>query len=467
MQLVETTGGHPMSHLFPRTNTGVRLLVAFLLSWLGASAAEPPVKVDYSDAQLRDWVQPAYPDAARKAKIEGEVQVEFVVGLDGNTSQWRVTEFSDERFNAAALAAVQRWTFDAAIDDGRPVVSAMTVLIEFRLAQLKQKRVPIAPASEVLFPRGLKQTPAKPKFAPEPDYPEELAERKLPGEVRMEFTVDEEGSVREPRVLWASHPAFVEMALRAAEKTKFEPGRQGPVTKSTTMQYPVSFKNFGAKRADVLKANNLSIVGEAAPDVLPQPLVFFAPVFPFSRLLADESGSAEVEFTVDENGSALEVKVVASSSPDFAAAMHAAAEAWFFQPALNGGARVSVRMHAAYEFVLPSGHVAQLVEKLRPEGTGVASGKGLDSGLKPLWRGFPVYPFALISEQVRGEAEIEFIVDRDGRTRLPRVISADREEFGWAAATAISQWVFARPMRGGELTDVRVQISVTFVPPAQ
>lgn len=460
-----------MNYSFSRKAAAVRSLVAFLLSWLGAAAADAPVKVDYADAILRNWVQPDYPEPARKAKIEGDVQVEFAVGLDGHTSQVRVTESTDERFNDVALAAVRRWTFDAAIDDGRPAASGMTVLVEFRLAQLKQKHAPIGPPGAVakpeLLPHGLKQTPAKPKFAPDPDYPPELMEQKLPGEVRMEFTVDDEGNVRAPRVLWASHPAFVEMALRASEKTIFEPGRQGPVAKTTTMQYPVSFENFGAKRADVLEANHLAVLGDTPPDVLPQPLVFFAPVFPFSHLLVGEFGSAEVEFTVDEKGSVRGVTIVASSSPDFAAAMHAAAEAWFFQPALTGGARVAVKLHAAYEFVLPPGTVAQLVEKLRPEGAGVASAKGLDRGLKPLWRGFPVYPAALLGEQVRGEAEIEFIVDRDGRTRLPRVISADREEFGWAAATAISQWVFEQPRRSGEPTDVRVRIGVTFVPPAR
>jgi len=83
-----------------------------------------------------------------------------------------------------------------------------------------------------------------------------------------------------------------------------------------------------------------------------------------------------------------------------------------------------------------------------------------------LWRGFPVYPLRLREERPAGEAVIEFIIDRDGRARLPRVVSATQEAFGWAAAAAISQWVFAPPLRKGEPTEVRVSVPVGFEPPA-
>ena len=92
---------------------------------------------------------------------------------------------------------------------------------------------------------------------------------------------------------------------------------------------------------------------------------------------------------------------------------------------------------------------------------------GLDQKLKPLWRGFPFYPANLTDPKPTGEALIEFIIDRDGRVRLPHIKSATQEEFGWAAATAISQWVFAPPRRKGEPVDVRVSIPIEFSPPEQ
>jgi hypothetical protein len=44
-------------------------------------------------------------------------------------------------------------------------------------------------------------------------------------------------------------------------------------------------------------------------------------------------------------------------------------------------------------------------------------------------------------------------------------VAATRPEFGWAAATAVQQWVFARPLRQGELTDARVSVEISFTPP--
>jgi TonB family protein len=62
----------------------------------------------------------------------------------------------------------------------------------------------------------------------------------------------------------------------------------------------------------------------------------------------------------------------------------------------------------------------------------------------------------------KGVAVVEFVIDRDGRVRLPRIVSATRPSLGWSAATALSQWVFTTPMRGGKPTEVKVQIPIEF-----
>lgn len=106
-----------------------------------------------------------------------------------------------------------------------------------------------------------------------------------------------------------------------------------------------------------------------------------------------------------------------------------------------------------------------LVLALQPGGTGIGSAKGLDERLHFLWSVQPIYPRALLTEKPGGQAKIEFIIDANGRVRLPRVVTASRDEFGWAAATAVSQWVFARPLRGGQPVEVRVSMPFDFVPP--
>lgn len=444
-----------------------RLALAFLLGAGLAMRAETPL-LESADASLRNWVQPQYPAEAKKARLEGEVQVEFVVEADGHVTRASVKESTHKQFEAAALEAVEQWTFAPALEEGRPVASAMRAPIRFTAAQWKQKSMPLYPQPDQM-PRPLKLTPAKAVFAPDPEYPPELEEQKIAGEVQMEFAVDETGQVRDPKVLWASHPAFVETSLRAMEKTRFEPAHQGPLPKSSSKRYPVAFQSLTAKRAEVLAANRLEVLGESALRVLPQPFVLTTPVYPHARILAGDKGTATAEFTVTEQGEVTGVAITAASQPEFGAALRAAVESWIIQPGVNDdGSRAVVKMRATHDFVPPeSGPVARLVPDLREGGAGVPGAAGLDERLKPLWRGFPVYPAELREAGATGEAVIEFIIDRGGRVRLPRVKSATREEFGWAAANAISQWVFAPPRRQGEPADVKVSIPVQFTPPTR
>lgn len=439
------------------------------LGWNALPAQQPPapLQAEFGDAELRDWVQPQYPAEAAKARLEGQVIVEFIVEPDGRVTAATVKRSTDARFDEAALAAVRQWMFTPAVEDGKTVRSALAVPVQFSLAQLKQTRVPISPP-EHLRPRGLKVTSARARNAPDPEYPAELEDRKLPGRVNLEFTVDPAGRPESPRVLWASHPAFVESALRTMEKWEFEPAHQGPLARATTMQSPMEFKSLIAKRADILAANQLTVLSGTDTITPPRPFVLTDPVYPLNRLLARETGSVTAEFRVDERGGVSEVAIKEATGPDYAAALTAAMEAWAFEPALEGSERTAVRLRVVHEFTpADTGPVARLVGEMRPGGGGVGGAGGLDQSLKPLWRGFPVYPAALREAKPTGQAAIEFIIDRDGRVRLPRIVSATREEFGWAAATAVSQWVFERPRRQGKPVDVRVSIPVEFAPPTE
>lgn len=316
------------------------------------------------------------------------------------------------------------------------------------------------------MPVALKETPARPDRGIEPPYPSELEERRLPGEVHLEFAVDSAGAVGEPRVLWATHPAFVETSLRTIEKAGFTPARQGPLAKSSRVQYPVAFSSMGAKPSEVLAANGLTLVS-AEPLVLqPEVRMLIAPVYPRGLWLAAVEGKSEAEFTVNENGAPRAITLTAATDPEFGAALVAAIETWVFKPAQNENGPVAVRLRATHEFILRSDQAEyRLGNLLKPGGAGVDGPTGLDRKLAPLWRGFPVYPQALLDQPQDGEAQIEFIIDRDGRARLPRILSASVEAFGWSAATAISQWVFERPTKGGEPVDILVRIPVAFQPP--
>lgn len=430
-----------------------------------AAAAADAESGLHGAATLRGWVQPEFPAEARKARQAGHVVVDFIVDAAGRVMEVAAVESSSLVFEAAALEAVRQWTFSPALDDGRPVACGMRVRVEFPLAQLKQKRKPDFPDRAHLLPVPAPLTRGRVITAPDPDYPDELLELQLAGEVRLEFTVGADGRAVDPRVQWASHPAFVAEALRAATRSRFEPARQGLLPRPVPMQYPVKFWSVGAKRADMLAACGLKLLAPP-PRILPQPFVYAEPVYPWERLLAGESGEATVAFTLDAEGLADGAQVVSATAPEFGAALLAAVESWVFQPASADHAPVRVPMEVTHRFAPPrDGPVARLLPRLRPGGAGIPPPEQLDAPLRPLWRGFPAYPAQLHGERVEGGATIEFVIDADGRVRLPRVVAATRPEFGWAAATAVAQWVFAPLRRSGAPTAVRVQVEIGFRPP--
>jgi periplasmic protein TonB len=74
-----------------------------------------------------------------------------------------------------------------------------------------------------------------------PVYPYEARISGQPGDVLVEFVVDESGRVRDPHVLRSSDPRFEAPTLRAVAKWRFEPGRRHGQVVSFRMAVPVAF----------------------------------------------------------------------------------------------------------------------------------------------------------------------------------------------------------------------------------
>jgi RNA polymerase sigma factor (sigma-70 family) len=77
---------------------------------------------------------PAYPAAMAAAGIEGSVVVSFVVDANGQVQGARAVESSRPEFEAAAVAAVEKWQFDPGRHGGRLVNARVNQKIEFNLA---------------------------------------------------------------------------------------------------------------------------------------------------------------------------------------------------------------------------------------------------------------------------------------------------------------------------------------------
>lgn len=439
---------------------------ALIVAIAAVAPAAAPVEAD-SLALITAWTPPVYPPAARQAKREGRVTVQLTVDEEGRVGDVEVVASTDPAFDAPAIAAVRQWKFQPARESGQPVPCALRYQLPFTLAGLERPPGALPPIPPEPAPR----TAPQPLAQPTPDYPAELEALKISGEVACEFEISRTGAVEKIRVRGTTHPAFVPAVIKTLREWRYEPARQGRAPLTSVQQARLTFDHFALDRATLLSLAGLTVLNDAgAPDptaALPQPRVLLEPVYPPDRFMADEAGEAEVEFEIGATNWPAAIRVLHASQPEFGAALAAAVAPWSFQPAVENGRGVTSRLRVHHLFNPQAGSLSaerRLRAALAARAIGTA--QGLDEKLTPLWRVSPLYPVALRAEAIAGEATIEFVIDREGRVRLPRVVKATRPEFGWAAAMAASGWVFAPPHRGGQPVDVRVRVPFGFTPDA-
>jgi TonB family protein len=447
-------------------------LLAIMSVFATAAAEEAHLDVELGIPQVFSWVPAVYPPAAVARKLGGNVQVRFVIDETGAVTKARAIRSTDKVFEDAAVQSLLQWRFEPAIEDGRKVVKCMDIVLPFELADLKLKERPAFPPARVV--RSLSYSPftrAAKMAGDDPEYPDSLLSRHLPGEVDVEFVVNEGGRVQGLKILWATHADFIRPAVDAVEKWSFRPARQGDLTVPAPLQSALEFQVMEPKRVDIPAANGITLPDKSAGDfdTAPRLKIIVDPVYPYDLLLAGTEGEAVVEFVIGANGGVASVTVREATQPEFGRALAAALECWRFEPAFKGSERVPVKAAKRERFspaqaAADGRPVARVVGRLRNNDTAEMSAWGLDAQLHPRHQISPLYPLQLWEEKPTGRAEIQFVIDREGRGRFARIVSATREEFGWAAATAVERWIFDPPRRGGQPVDVQVRIPFDFSP---
>ena len=76
----------------------------------------------------------------------------------------------------------------------------------------------------------------------EVDYPDFARRAGIEGRVVVQFVVDEEGNVTDPRALTSPHSSLEEEAIRAVSEMKFTPGKQRNRAVRVQMSLPVMFE---------------------------------------------------------------------------------------------------------------------------------------------------------------------------------------------------------------------------------
>lgn len=108
----------------------------------GESAAEgpdpapgEPIVIDDKTTEPRvvTKVAPEYTEMARKARVQGMVIVQAVIGQDGRISGTKILKGLPMGLDQQAVAAIKQWEFEPATRDGQPVAVYYNLTVEFRL----------------------------------------------------------------------------------------------------------------------------------------------------------------------------------------------------------------------------------------------------------------------------------------------------------------------------------------------
>jgi TonB family protein len=398
--------------------------------------------------------------------------VRYIVDETGAITAPEVVR-GDERFHAAALAAIKLWKYKPGTEDGKNVPREFEVDIEFTPNGPPETTSQFSPPYKFHSPAH--HHPEE-RRAPDPVYPKHLEKRQLFGEVELTLAINPLGRVEAVEVVRATHADFLSAAFTAFEQWEFKPAMVGrlPVKgeQIAKLQFEVrDGETNRALKADWLENSGVTIRDPAAPksaeyfDETPVALAIVDPVYPYDLLGKGVEGTARVNFSVSKEGEVIDIAVVEATEPDFGAALAAAMAVWKFKPLFHLGEKALVDFSILWKFAKPS------VENTGPEslaalvpGENRAKAKELDRPLAPLFLLAAEYPKALKEAKTVGQANIEITINQSGRVCWPRIVSATQPEFGWAAATAVSRWYFETPMKGGKPVEVRAVIPVEFKP---
>lgn len=367
------------------------------------------------------------------------------------SDQGRVTGLVDApaAVREEAWIALKNWRFAPARKGGQPVPATL--------------RVPLIVVTEGGHPEGkMTQTP-RVTFQAVPTYPFEMRVSGMRGEVVVDFIIDIEGRVRNAHVVRSLNPSFDDPAIEAVRRWRFEPGRAGDRPVNVHMQVPIIFSlentyNGGEDGLVAAKKPDMSkLPPELRYDTPPKLRASVRAVYPHAALVAKREGRAVVKYLVNDRGRVVDASVVEATAPEFGQALLVAVEQFEYEPALKDGRPGMAVLAFAQEFKrdamyhLVSDLDLDLVrrEEKRPET--IRSLAELDRKLKPLSQRPPRFPLALANKVTAGEAVIEFLVDDEGRARLPRIKSCSEEAFGYAAMQGIATWRFEVPTYGAAL----------------
>ncbi len=227
---------------------------AFTFSSGGDQSKLPPELHYDTPPKIRGVLVPVYPYAQERDGVRGRAKATMLINLQGRVAGVKVQSADQPEFGLALAAALEGFTFDPALKDGRPVMFLANFDQGFntrelpddgadRLISLEKKH------PEKILSANALDAPLKPLSRRSPLFPTGVANNVLAGEAMIECLIDEDGRVRVPRVVSATEPAFGYAAVQASAAWWFEPPKAGGKAVVVRVRLPFAFNLKPAKPA--------------------------------------------------------------------------------------------------------------------------------------------------------------------------------------------------------------------------
>ncbi|HET6656233.1 MAG TPA: TonB family protein [Gammaproteobacteria bacterium] len=193
-----------------------------------------------------------------------------------------------------------------------------------------------------------------------------------------------------------------------------------------------------------------------------RPISMQPPQYPAAALSSRASATVKVMFTVREDGSTDDIRIMTQSAPEaFQAATRDAVKRWRFQPTTVDGDPRAQRVTQTVRFTPPPRAPA-------PEPKPQSAGRGPAlTGPPPVPVHIvpPQYPRAAARRRAEGYVVVAFTVDSNGSTSDIEIVNSEpRSLFDKAARDAVQQWRFKPYRINGKPASIRVKQRIQFAP---
>jgi TonB family protein len=167
--------------------------------------------------------------------------------------------------------------------------------------------------------------------------------------------------------------------------------------------------------------------------------------------------------------------LIAGIRPEFGLALVAAVSMYQFDPAIRAGKPTATLLTRKQSFTLSMPTPVSLVDdaatlqddsdlanRVREHPEFLARAAALDHPLHPISARAAAFPATMRGKTTQGSAEVEVVIDGNGRARVPRIVSASDPAFGYAAVQAVACWIFTPPQVNGHRVFTNARVPFVF-----